>query len=97
MGASTAYQLALLGSPRIKVCVIERDPTFVHCSAMLSAAGIRQQFSLKANIELSMYGAEFIRAASKDLHVPGSDAPLLQFKEQGYLFLASEKSEETLR
>ena len=97
MGASAAYHLALLGPPGLNICVVERDPTFEHCSAMLSVGGVRQQFSLAANVKLSMYGSHFIRDAHKDLAVPGGDAPDLQFKEQGYLFLAGDKSEETLR
>lgn len=52
-----------------------QDPRFVNCSAMLSAGGIRQQFSLKVNIELSMYGIEFLRRASVDLAVKGCDPP----------------------
>ena len=96
VGASTAYHLAL-HHPEKRVCVVEKDPTFEFCSAMLSAGGVRQQFSLISNIELSMYGAEFIKNAHKDLAVPGDDPPDLQFKEQGYLFLASPDGEQILR
>lgn len=41
--------------------MIERDKTYQSCSAMLSAGGIRQQFSVQENIKMSMYGAEFIK------------------------------------
>jgi len=96
MGSSVAYHLALL-QPDLKICVLERDTTFTHCSAMLSAGGIRQQFSLPTNIELSMYGIEFLKRLRCDLAVPGQDPPDVQFREQGYLFLAGEEGEEILR
>jgi len=64
---------------------------------MLSAGGIRQQFSLAANIELSKYGIEFLRRIPQDLAVKGFEKPNIQLKEQGYLFLASSQGEATLR
>jgi hypothetical protein len=64
----------------LKVCVVERDPTFEHCSATLSAGGIRQQFSLAPNIELSKYGIDFIRRLPTDLAVPGEDPPDVQVR-----------------
>jgi FAD-dependent oxidoreductase domain-containing protein 1 len=96
VGASAAYHLAL-EDPSLRVCVVERDPTFAHASAMLSAGGIRQQFSLAANIQLSLYGIDFLRRAPVDLRLPGQEPPDVQFREQGYLFLASEQGEPTLR
>ena len=44
-----------------RIAVIERDKTYQSCSAMLSAGGIRQQFSVPENIRMSMYGAEFLK------------------------------------
>ena len=96
MGSSVAYHLAA-SDPALKVCVVEQDPAFVHASAMLSAGGIRQQFSLPANIQLSLYGLDFLRRLPTELSTPGEDAPDVQFKEQGYLFLASERGVDTLR
>jgi glycine/D-amino acid oxidase-like deaminating enzyme len=96
MGASAAYH-AKLYDPSLSICVVERDPKFEHASAMLSAGGIRQQFSLPANIQLSLYGIDFLRHAASELRVPGEDAPDMQLKEQGYLFLASAAGEPTLR
>eukprot|EP00965_Chrysotila_dentata_P058815 1951429-Pleurochrysis_carterae.AAC.1 len=64
---------------------------------MLSAGGLRQQFSLAANIDLSLYGIDFLRRVPTDLRLPGEDAPDIQFREQGYLFLASDKGEKVLR
>ena len=96
MGASVAYHTAL-ADPSLRVCVVERDTSYAHASAMLSAGGIRQQFSLPVNIQLSLYGVDFLRRLGDELQVPGSPPPDAQFKEQGYLFLASAQGEATLR
>lgn len=71
MGSSTAYHLAMAGVKDI--AVIERDPGYKMASAVLSAGGIRQQFSLPENIELSMYGIGMIKSPELltiDDHVP---------------------------
>lgn len=96
MGASVAYHTAL-SDPSLRVCVVERDTSYAHASAMLSAGGIRQQFSLPVNIQLSLYGVDFLRRLGEELLVPGAPPPDVQFKEHGYLFLASAQGEATLR
>eukprot|EP01031_Cornospumella_fuschlensis_P003543 gene3543-4410_t len=63
---------------------------FRSTSAMLSAGGIRQQFSVPENIKMSMYGAEFLKNPAQ-LAVDG-EVPDLQFHENGYLFLTGDKS-----
>ena len=82
MGASVAYHLAH-EDPSLKIAIVERDVAGAHASAPRSAGGIRQQFSLRTNIELSLYGIDFLRRVPLDLRVPGSDPPDVQFKEQG--------------
>ena len=62
VGSSVAYHLAMAGVKDI--AVIERDPAYKYASAVLSAGGIRQQFSLPENIELSMYGIGMIKNPS---------------------------------
>lgn len=54
---------------------------------MLSAGGVRQQFSVKENILMGMYGASFIKSISS-LSV-ADEVPDVQFHENGYLFLAT--------
>ena len=49
-------------SPPSTAQVVERDTSYAHASAMLSAGGIRQQFSLPVNIQLSLYGVDFLRS-----------------------------------
>lgn len=82
MGLSTAYHLALArhGDGR-GICVVERDPTGNASSAVRSAGGIRQQFSLRENVQLSLYGRDFLRQTARLWNV--------NFVEGGYLFLAA--------
>jgi glycine/D-amino acid oxidase-like deaminating enzyme len=87
IGLSTAYHLAT-SSPDTNITVIERDPTYARASATLSAGGIRQQFSLKQNVQMSMYGRDFLRSTNELLRVDDEEVDV-QFQEKGYLFLAS--------
>lgn len=70
------------------VVVIERDPSYRESSTALSAASIRQQFSVPENIAMSLYGIEFLRRVDEHLSVDG-EAPALSLTEGGYLFLAT--------
>jgi FAD-dependent oxidoreductase domain-containing protein 1 len=96
IGSSSAYHLATNPRFRGEITVVERDPSYARASSMLSASGIRQQFSTPVSIRMSQYGLGFIRDAGRALAVDG-DGPLLAFKEHGYLFLASEAGAEVLR
>lgn len=103
VGCSTAYHLSLArrnsSEERYKcdgidespsIVVIEKDPTYAHASSTLSAGGIRQQFSLKENVQMSLYGRDFIRSAKDTLFdCDAENDNHIQFCEQGYLFLAS--------
>ena len=86
-------------SPTMSIGVVERDPTLRIASTVLSAGSIRQQFSLVENIDISLFGAQFIKDIDSYLGVPGSvDGPVgVDFVEGGYLFLGSEKSLPILR
>uniref|UniRef100_H3HBG1 Tryptophan synthase beta chain-like PALP domain-containing protein n=1 Tax=Phytophthora ramorum TaxID=164328 RepID=H3HBG1_PHYRM len=95
MGFSTAYHLAI-ASPKLKIAVVEKDPCYKYASAILSAGGIRHQFSEKENIEMSLYGTEFLSNIGTNMKVDGHDAPDVQFVEGGYMFLASERGMDVL-
>lgn len=100
IGLSTAYHLAASrhGDGR-GIVVVEKDPSYAHASATLSAGGIRMQFSLKENIQMSLYGRDFLRNANQLLHTSTSATEEIdiQFQEHGYLFLAStEKGREQM-
>lgn len=66
-------------------------------STALSVASIRQQFSLKENIQLSMWSSNFLQSVSHHLTVPGEDKVDIQFFQGGYLFLASERGKPILQ
>ncbi|EGZ28719.1 hypothetical protein PHYSODRAFT_552420 [Phytophthora sojae] len=96
MGFSTAYHLAI-AAPKLKIAVVEKDPCYKYASAILSAGGIRHQFSEKENIVMSLYGTEFLRNIGTNMKVDGHDAPDVQFVEGGYMFLASERGVNVLQ
>lgn len=75
----------------VKVVVVERDPTYSQASTVLSAGGIRQQFSLTENILLSLHSAQFMRNINEHLGVLNEEPVDLQFNHSGYLFLASDE------
>ena len=102
IGLSTAFHLASQRQCRSSrsqspsITIIERDPTYALASATLSAGGIRQQFSVKENVQMSLYGRDFLRTIDDLLRVvPNNndqdyeDEVDVHFQEHGYLFLAS--------
>lgn len=93
VGWSIAYWLKQKERVRdaVKVVVVEKDPTYSQASTVLSAGGIRQQFSLPENIHLSLASADFMRNINDHLGVLNEDPVDLQFNQSGYLFLASEE------
>lgn len=86
MGSSSAYFLTHDCAFSGRIAVIERDPSYAKASTTLSAASIRQQFSTPENIRLSRFGVELIKNVKERF---GEEADL-NFKERGYLLLASE-------
>ncbi|MFT3690331.1 NAD(P)/FAD-dependent oxidoreductase [Paenirhodobacter sp.] len=88
MGACTAYWLAANPDFDGSIVLIERDPSYARSSSALSAAGIRVQFSNRANVEIGLFGTEFIRDFPTLMEVDG-DRPGLGFHPGGYLFLAN--------
>ncbi|RVE64187.1 hypothetical protein OJAV_G00143630 [Oryzias javanicus] len=93
VGWSIAYWLKKKERVRggVQVIVVERDPTYSQASTVLSAGGIRQQFSLPENIHLSLASADFMRNINEHLGVLNEEPVDLQFNHSGYLFLADEK------
>ncbi|KAF3840613.1 hypothetical protein F7725_006475, partial [Dissostichus mawsoni] len=93
IGWSIAYWIKQKERVRggVKVVVVEKDPTYSQASTVLSAGGIRQQFSLPENICLSMASAQFMKNINEHLHVLNEDPVDLQFNHSGYLFLANEE------
>jgi glycine/D-amino acid oxidase-like deaminating enzyme len=84
VGASTAYFLRKEGFSG-SIALIERDPQFTHSATTLSAASIRQQFSIPENIRLSQFTLGLFRRLKEEF---GPEADI-GFREGGYLILAS--------
>ncbi|RWS07093.1 fad oxidoreductase-like protein [Dinothrombium tinctorium] len=96
MGLFTGFWLKRQ-SPSLSVMVFEKDSKYKNSTTILSCGGIRQQFSLKEHVQLSKFSAEFISAINDYLSVPNGEPVDVQFREDGYLFLAtSEESANTI-
>lgn len=78
VGAAVAWSLARRGA---RVTVLERAAAPATGSTGRSAAGLRHQFSLRANVRFSRYGAARFDAFEREV---GADAA---FRRVGYLFL----------
>jgi len=86
MGSSTAYHLAHLEG-KLKVGVVERDPTYARSSTTLSAANLRTvAFSLKENFLISKRTFEILESFESDMAVAGQK-PSIYFRAEGNLFL----------
>ncbi|MGB3900682.1 MAG: FAD-binding oxidoreductase [Mesorhizobium sp.] len=86
VGSSLAYHLRKEGFAG-SIALVERDPQFTHSATTLSAASIRQQFSIPENIRLSQYTLGLFRRLKEEF---GADADI-GFREGGYLILASDE------
>lgn len=87
IGSSIAYFTKQIYN-KMNVMVVEPDPCYSKASALLSAGGMRQQFSSRENIEMSQFGFEFLRRADRLLSVSGEPAPNVNFNHAAYLILA---------
>ncbi|NVK34248.1 MAG: FAD-binding oxidoreductase [Rhodobacteraceae bacterium] len=94
-GSSVACQLAQRSDFSGRIVVIESDPRYEICASARSAASIRQQFSSAANIEISLFGIEFLRSIGERLEVNG-EKPVIDLHEGGYLFLATPDKRDIL-
>lgn len=92
MGSAIAYYLKQRARYGLKIVVVEKDPTYQTASTPLSVGGLRQQFSVEENIEMSLYSADFIRQAHDYLGMEGEPPINLQYHPAGYLSLATEEN-----
>ena len=85
VGSACAYYLKKHGFSG-SIGIVEKDTSYQDGCTARSAGGIRQQFSTPENIELSKFGLALIRNLKAEF---GPEAEV-NFREQGYLILASE-------
>lgn len=95
VGSSAAYFLSASPDFSGSVAVIEKDPTYAEAATPRSAGGVRLQFSTAENVLISQFGASFIKTADNHLSV-GNEGAGVDFREQGYLFLATGAGLKTL-
>jgi len=95
MGSATAYSL-LLADNRLKVVVIEKDPSYSRASTTLSMSNARIQFSLKQNVQISRYAFETLERFEEEMAV-GDKNPRIGFKREGNLFVVDEKGLESAK
>jgi FAD-dependent oxidoreductase domain-containing protein 1 len=93
MGCAAAYFLRRAGVSR--VCVIEPDPTYARASTPVATGGCRRLFARPENILMSQYSIEFFRNFAQHVAVDG-DAPDVQWREEGYLFVVGAGHESVL-
>ncbi|WP_281981484.1 NAD(P)/FAD-dependent oxidoreductase [Thalassorhabdomicrobium marinisediminis] len=69
------------------ILVIERDPSYADCATAHTNSCIRQQFSNPLNVQISRFGAEFIKNFRGFM---GGDprVPELSIQSYGYMYLA---------
>lgn len=84
VGSATAYYLRKQGFAG-SIAIVEKDTTYQFGCTGRSAGGIRQQFSTPENIALSKFGLALLRNLKDEF---GAEADV-NFREQGYLILAS--------
>ena len=81
-GSALAWWLTQMEGFDANVLVVERDPTYEFASTSHTNSCIRQQFSNRTNIEISQFGASFIKNFRKHMG-GGDDVPELVLQSYG--------------
>ena len=85
MGCSIAYNL-IKSDNNLDIVIVEKDPTYTKASTLLSEGNIRVQFNVKENIEMSLFGIQFLSNFSEEIAVL-NDKPEVNFRQQGNLII----------
>lgn len=91
MGSSAAWFLTDNADFDGSVLVVERDPTYAQASTSHTNSCIRQQFSSPVNIQISQFGAAFIKSFRQRLG-GDPDVPDIKLQSFGYLYLAADEA-----
>ncbi|KAA3672663.1 FAD-dependent oxidoreductase domain-containing protein 1 [Paragonimus westermani] len=78
------------------VTVVERDPTYARSASVLGLGSIRQQFSEPENIQMSLFGSDFLRNIKDYLSVLDDSQLDIEFNPQGCLLLADGEQAGTM-
>ncbi|GER67513.1 FAD-dependent oxidoreductase [Weizmannia acidilactici] len=89
IGSSVAYHLLKDGFTG-KIIVFEKDGTYEFASTPRSAGGFRQLYTTDINIKMSRLGLQFYKNFARNMAI-GTETFEIDFKQLGYLFLATEK------
>ncbi len=92
MGCSTAYNL-INRDNRLKVLIVEMDPTYARASSTLSFSNVRINFSLRENIQISQHTFQVLDRFEEEMAVNGNK-PYISWRPEGNLFLFDEKKSE---
>ncbi|MBW2470840.1 MAG: FAD-binding oxidoreductase, partial [Deltaproteobacteria bacterium] len=95
MGSATAYYL-MKADPALKVAVVERDAAYTQASTTLSMANVRIQFSLKENVQISLYTQEVLKSFEEDMAIE-DQKPKIYYRREGNLFLVDAAGEAAAR
>jgi glycine/D-amino acid oxidase-like deaminating enzyme len=91
LGSSVAWFLTDNPDFKGSILVIERDPTYEFAATSLTNSCIRQQFSAAINVQISQFGADFIKNFQSHMgYDPRVPEPLLH--SFGYLYLADDQT-----
>ncbi len=95
IGMAVAYYLKTMnGNGRI--AVLERDPAYALASTPRASGGVRRQFALPENIELSNFSIPVFEAFHDLMAVDGEKADI-GFRKGGYLFIVPTADVSNLR
>ncbi len=95
MGSAAAYYL-MTADATLSVAVVERDFTYSQASTTLSMSNVRTQFSLKENVQISLYTLQILKSFEEDMDVEGRK-PKIYFRQEGNLFLVDAAGENVAR
>lgn len=93
MGSSIALHLLTSGVRR--VCVVERDATYVRASSHLAFGGVRQLYGTRVNVELARRSLAFFRQFDELVSSAGH-AARVGFEQHGWVYLVGAADAERI-
>jgi glycine/D-amino acid oxidase-like deaminating enzyme len=87
IGGSTAYNLVNCDN-KLKVAVVEMDPTYSLSSTTLSVSNARVQFSLTENIQVSQYALDALERFEDEMAVDDNSGGLQKKSNSIILFMS---------